>query len=31
MEYGKKLKIMKNEKQTLEELKNDKITKKREK
>ena len=31
MEYGKNLKIMKNEKQTLEDLKNDEITKKREK
>ena len=31
MEYGKNLKIMKNEKQTLEDLKNDEITKNREK
>ena len=31
MEYGKKLIIMENEKHTLEDLKNDEITEKREK
>jgi hypothetical protein len=31
MEYGKKLKIMENEKYPLDDLKNDEITKKREK
>ena len=31
VEYGKKMKIMENEKHTLDDLKNDKITKKREK
>ena len=31
MEYGKKLKIMENEKHPLDHLKNDEITKKREK
>ena len=31
MEYGKKLKTMENEKHPLDDLKNDEITKKREK
>ena len=31
MEYGNKLKIMENEKHPLDDLKNDEITKKREK
>ena len=31
MEYGKKTKIMENEKHPLDDLKNDEITKKREK
>jgi hypothetical protein len=31
VEYGKKLKIMENEKHSLDDLKNDKITEKREK
>ncbi|QIH95716.1 hypothetical protein GBG65_21375 (plasmid) [Curtobacterium flaccumfaciens pv. flaccumfaciens] len=31
VEYGKKLKIMENEKHPLDDLKNDEITKKREK
>ena len=31
MEYGKKLKIMENEKNPLDDLKNDEITEKREK
>jgi hypothetical protein len=31
MEYGRKVKIMENEKQSLDHLKNDEITEKREK